>query len=786
MLKRCMKRHFKKLNNNGSTMLIVLVAVTLISLLATVLMAMSYMNYSMKATELESKRNFYTAEIVLDQINVGLQSEISASVEDAYIRSMQRYTLEDDEERNNNFANYYIGELRTRLRTEDLDSKYQIEPEDRDGDGVIDSGLVKYLDVSLQTAYTNGSLKITSPTNARMESMATATVDETGATVYESQGLVLYDLCIEYTDANDFTTIIETDIRLKTPSLTLVTKTAMPNVFDYSLVADAGIVGSGGSTVSFIGNVYAGNDVDPAVVDDKGGVNMSQGSSWTVDGESRLVSAGPLTIPTTSTFTSTAKTNCWFEDINLEKYSTTSGTLNLSGSTYVADDLTIAGKGANVTISGNYYGFGTETATAEGSSAIIVNGTNAIVDLSGLENLMLGGNAFIQTSSATYSVTGAFGADNNQDVLLGNSLAVKSDQIAYLVPADCVGVNGTDVLIGSNPMTENQYIKWEEYRQKRLANDASYANYEPVSFTKNVKILGKSLNEYEKNGLGYKTVFRQVNGQSLCYLYLDFQPESAAAYYKDYYYAAQLQMNQYIKTYNNRILMNPDMVSYEARGTVLAYALDSTGGQISIMNDTMGATRTEEEKNEIKEEQAELAERFQRLNAKLTLEESDVTTEELTHTVYENLINEAVMNALPLGVPKRYEFDVSASQTVKAVFINNRGAADYVYEATDSDVCVIVATGNVELKGNYEGVIICDGKIIVNGGVACVQPDKANVIKMLRTPESDAADATSLIATYFKDGDKYSMDTSLSAEVNNSMAGQEISDLVVYENWEKR
>ena len=215
MFRKLVKRHKCKLNNSGSTMMIVMVAVALIAVLATILMSMSYMNYNMKVTELNSKKNFYTAEIVLDQINVGLQKEISDSLEDAYVRSMQRYTLDDDTTRNTNFANYYIGELTSRLRTASLDSEYQIAPIDTDGDGTYDCGLVHYLDTALQTAYANGDLIISS-SEPKMQSVAISRINESGMIEYESQGLVLYNLYISYTDANDFTSVIETNIRLNT------------------------------------------------------------------------------------------------------------------------------------------------------------------------------------------------------------------------------------------------------------------------------------------------------------------------------------------------------------------------------------------------------------------------------------------------------------------------------------------------------------------------------------------------------------------------------------------
>lgn len=788
MFKKMYRRQRVKLNNNGSTMMIVMVAVSLIAILATVLMAMSYMNYNMKVTEMNSKKNFYTAEVVLDQINAGLQKEISDSLEDAYVRSMQRYTLEDDTTRNTNFANYYIGELRNRLRTASLDSQYQIAPIDTDGDGVYDCGLVHYLDSALQAAYVNGNLKITSD-EKKMESVAISKVDpDSGAMVYESQGLVLYDICIEYTDADKFTSVIKTDIRLNTPALTLVTKTAMPNVFDYCLVADAGISGGPtGTTVTFTGDIYAGNDTGSTV--ERGGINVGNSHTWNFEGESRIVSAGPVMVASYATLNAANQTNCWFESIHLPKYGTSrSGELSLAGNTYVKDDLTIEGDQANVTLGGNYVGFGYGS-TATDSSAIILNGKNSTLDMSGLNRLVLGGNAYIQTSKVSYNVDAGngYGADNNTDILTGNSLAVKSDQIAYLVPAECIGVNGSDLLIGRNPMTAEEYTKWKNYENRRLSGEAKYANYEMVSMTKDTNTLNKSLGELDLNGIGYKTIFRTINGDTLCYLYLDLTEEGAAAYYQEYYYAAQTKMNRYIMSYNNRILMNPTMTEYESKGTILSYALDEEGGNISILDNTMDASRDPDELKDIKDEQDICAGRFERLNAKLTLEESDVTDVELGKTVYANLVNEAVMDALPnTASVTPYVAEISTGNEIKAVFVNNRGVGPYIYGHGDEDICVIVATGDVYLEADFDGLLITDGKVVMNGATS-VTPNKSLVLKMLRMKESDAADAPSLIAKFFKNGDKYSLDTSLTGVVTNSMSGQqEISDLIIYENWAKQ
>ena len=820
MYNRLVRRHTRKLNNIGSTMLIVMVTIALISVLASVLMSMSYMNYNMKVTEMNSKKNFYSAEIVLDQINVGLQKEISDSVEDAYVRSMQRYTLEEDVTRNTNFANYYISELTNRLRTASLDTQYQIAPIDTDGDGAYDCGLVHYLDSTLQAAYNNGTLIVKS-TNPKMQSVAVSKTADDGTVTYEGQGLVLYDLHIEYTDANGFTSVIETDIRLKTPELTLVTKTAMPNVFDYCLVADAGIVGgTTGVITTFSGNIYAGNDTNASVDPtaewtcqcgkintgefctfcfakknvDLGGIKCSSTHNWTVDGLSKIVSAGPITVENGATFTTKEDTNCWAEELRLTKHTgATSGTLNLYGNTYVKDDLTIEGNGATVNLKGNYYGFGYGS-TAEESSSIVMNGKNAVLDMTALERLMLGGNAYIQTSRVSYAVDSTT-TYNTNNILTGNTLAVKSDQIAYLVPGECIGVNGSSVLVGKNPMTVSEYERWMNYEALRVDGDTGYSDYKLVSLTKNVSMLGKALGDYELNSTsGYKTVFRTVNGETLCYLYLDLTKNGAANYYTDFYYKAESKMKNYIMAYNNRILMDVTaMDKLSSRGTILTYSQKADGtGDISLVQNTVNEATTTEQIDALEKEYFVHAGRFERMKAKLTVEESEVTAEELTKTVYANLINESVMNSLTPGTPviAKYPFEVLGD--TRAVFVNNKGLAPYVYD--DETICVIIATGDVKLTKNFDGLLIVDGKVIIDSGVNKVEPNKTLVLKTLRQDERDASGnivdagtgAVSLISKYFKNGERYSMDTKLSGEVTNTMAGQSLGDLIVYENWAKQ
>lgn len=117
----------------------------------------------------------------------------------------------------------------------------------------------------------------------------------------------------------------------------------------------------------------------------------------------KVVCKGEISVGLNSTFTSGGSVNLWARGLNAASVKN----VTLSGTTYFADDLTIAGKNNNVKISGNYYGYGSyESATSDDcvakdqyiqsglsgaalSSAIVVNGKNTTLDLSDTQKLMI-------------------------------------------------------------------------------------------------------------------------------------------------------------------------------------------------------------------------------------------------------------------------------------------------------------------------------------------------------------------------------------------------------------
>ena len=83
---KSLEQNRKKLHKDdrGSAMAMVIVIITFIAILAAILMFISYVGYQMRMLDRAGKDNFYTAETVLDEINVGLQNEVSDAVAKAY------------------------------------------------------------------------------------------------------------------------------------------------------------------------------------------------------------------------------------------------------------------------------------------------------------------------------------------------------------------------------------------------------------------------------------------------------------------------------------------------------------------------------------------------------------------------------------------------------------------------------------------------------------------------------------------------------------------------------
>ncbi len=89
-----MKKRFKikKLNNDGAALIFAILVVMFISILTTILLYVSGMNYEMKMTDYKTQVSFYGAEIPLEELRVCLAEDASAAAIDAYKAVMKDYS----------------------------------------------------------------------------------------------------------------------------------------------------------------------------------------------------------------------------------------------------------------------------------------------------------------------------------------------------------------------------------------------------------------------------------------------------------------------------------------------------------------------------------------------------------------------------------------------------------------------------------------------------------------------------------------------------------------------
>lgn len=748
-------------DNKGYAIVMVIVALALGMILVGVLLSISLLNYKMKVTEYNSKDNFYSAEVVLDQIYAGLQNEVSEAAGTAYMEAMQKYKTSDaadaEAARTYQFNQDYIIALREALvdpATGD-DTKYYVGGNAAEYNAttqMYNLGLCAFLDQTLASKIKNGSLTVT------------ADGSTTGNMVATASGITLEKLKICYTDDKGFYSEIQTDILIGFPQFSLKETSIIPNVFEYALIAKDSVEFSNVNSAVVKDDMFAGND----------GISLSGSGVLFHDDVDYLVTGGEITVDTNSSLQLNSNYT-WVRGVTVD-----GGELVTDTDLYVVDDLTLSGLSPYVSLDGNYYGYSgskvTDIDLAEGTSAgsqsaMIVNCRKGVLELDNLQELLLGGNAFVGAGAVDTSDVGIAGAVN-KDVLLGTSLSNKADQIAFLVPEECIGTSNGVTLVGKNPMTEEEYEKWIDLQ-------ADYYNYQFVDETKTVELLGKPLSDYfsGQGGVHYQTVFQNIHGETICYVYLKMNAEQAAVYYRDYVDAASDAMIEYIDRFGNNITLDTDYTDIQAKGNLVTYMTSSD--TLTIVHDNLSSDAALLADAQVT--QGEYEQRYVALCSKLTTNFNGLTeSEKNNNNVYLNLISTSAVSALT--EPKIYVYGSNTGIVANSdITVQNQkvtiGGNDY------SRVKLIVTSGDVSVQGDFDGLIISGGEVTIHSSTGSVYAqNKEDVTKLLQCKPVGGGTNLSLIETYFINGDRYAFDGSDS----NTSTYVDLDGVIAYRNWIKK
>ncbi len=827
--KNCIKKLHGCLrqDNRGSAIVIVIIAMALIGILVSSILWSAYMNYMIKLADVRNKNSFYSAETVMEQIMAGMQHEASAAITISYQDVMKNWEFDENEtNRFNRFGTTYLDTLVKNL-TDPLK-----------GTGFYSLKVLKdFVDDDL---FAGVDVTEWEKSSCRME-------------LVNNSSLVLYDVRVSYTDENDYVSIINTDICIDVPKLVFYQNGSIDSLYEYALIGNTGIHTEDGSGAALIdGSIYAGQDETLG----GGGITVNQASSLTVKEGKLVISKGDIAVKGPSAGFIVRDVPDYGARVYAAGLNLNSGTLSLDSRTYVANDLILTGNGSRATLTKEYYGYGSSVETGMGdgavtpslSSAILINGRNATVDMSGVNKLLLAGRAYIgQSLSTGPAASGTPGgpAGASKSVLMGESIAVKGNQIAYLVPAECIGTLDGKTLVGQNPLNGAMAATVEDY--KNLYGAA----FKEVDFDKPVyKLDNKTLSEFGVTDMNHiRKIYTQYNSadsenKTLVYYYLVMDKDKAAEYFIQYYNfnASKEAIDSYFKKYATGGIILGDYTAENAQYTILGNSLVSDalsdsgvtllkGFQPTVPDegDGEGGTGEEDEQptpdegyQEVSDNTSELknfkdeaevlelsetyAKTFKALTTNLT---EDISTVSPNQNVFNSIIREDML--------RDYLDDNGGTVVFKsedgmiAVLTNCTGDGDGNDETvtlsklagklgTDGKlknirlIVVIdrddnaedgITGGNIIIDGDFTGLIVAQGEITIAGALS-VKRDKMGTYKALNAPFSDT-DAQMPMDFFVNGSGILAEEVTDGSKVDESgILNVDLSEIVRYMNWIKK
>lgn len=783
----------KKLHkdNTGAGLLMVLIMVAFLGILAGILMFVTYMGYQMRLVDKQGKDNFYTAETVLDEINVGLQAELSVALTEAYGDVMRNYSIYNTpEERTARFNEKYVTVLKTAIEDPAQPGHYDIDK------------LRSYVSEALlgDGASADGSSDNFGSYGAIIESNKG---EDLFPLIKDGKGLVISDLKVTYVNERGFVSIITTDLRLAFPEVRFANNTATPDLNRYCIVADRGLKAGNtitGKSVNITGDVYA----DTMILGKQSGTDY-KGENYVFAENTKVIFEAPeetdseaMETPAATIVSngnieinnaelSTTQVDLWGRNLVLN-----SASVNLNGNTCMENDMKLEGTGSEAVLSGTYTGFGVGTDIADSSSAIVINGRDSSLDFSSLKTIIIGGHTFVGTSSQEL-MNGVNDGDVRTDILMGESVAVKSNQLIYLIPPEALGCERMeDGVIGesvyrSNPMRIEQYMEIKDNPEKYLMLDANRQiaelGYNRLSDYMEEQELSDGTKEYRPT-----IIVKQTNSGSLVYCYMKFKDRAAAnRYFRDYYGVNAESVQKYTRIYADVIKMpeaSEDLVYLHLAGNVLTY---EPGGEYEILE----ATDDYGEVNEASKLTSVRVDMYKALISKMVTNLSKLTLDEQSKTVYENIIMENGISRIVKGLRTSNTADTVIVETTDGLLAAVFSTGDYTVDSsTPSNVALVVCEGDIRVKKDFKGSLIAGGEIIIsdendsdrNVELTTLKPEEYNRLMMANATSGD--DTQYYVYEVFKDGTGYVSNMGLA--VDKGTEDVNLSELIVYERWSKQ
>lgn len=742
-----MKKNSFHKDDRGASLLAVLILMVVVSAIAVVITKITIVNIQMKEVERGTKKNFYSADAIMDDLRTGAREQAETALENAYVDVLQHYVDYTSGGKNAQdvFKQNYMNGL----------EKYFADPMKTKVDTTNDEGSVVYRVAGYDADKVKGCIL-----DGTQRGCFVAPADPKYEIDYGAGTFTLKDVRVVYKDAQDYETTITTDLVFSTPDMNFSGQSQVQEFMKYALIADDQI-NVNASNVTVDGSVYAG----------AGGIVASGNGTGVLNGRMILTRGDIVADMGSALKVGDGNSSIWAE--NLMTTGKSAATLNVNGNMYVADDLALNAKESKVTLKGNYYGYnfqknygaGDTVATdADFSSAIMINGKSSSLNIQNLKFLLLAGRTFIARGNNS----------SNTDIQMGESIAARTNQLAYYVPERYVKVeSGESTLLKWNDAPQNVTIGEKEYP----IGESDYAasiHVDPVKLDGWLNHANPIVPYYYTNGVNY---------------YLNFKSQQDANEFYAAYYAGNtgkagglagtyLDKNALIIDEHNKMIMTlsgdimyrtkPEEMFQEKAVTIEP---DNWKDSAGLLWDYCSKLAVSYKSLELGLKDFGQSVTPDQVRFSVTDENGHEKIDKSIDPLFDKLIDRSALQEEIAKHKNPGDTGFTVYHPADDVYlIDNTGVYDLPTSITKG---IVVATGSVKVSGNFEGLIISGGKVTFDANVQ-VKGNKLLVSNLFKEDQSRQAP---LFSKFFRD---------CSGTAASNISGQlDLDSYINYDEWKK-
>ncbi len=742
------------MNNRGSSLVMIVIIMLFVAVISSLILTVTVRSFLTAKVKAKAEKSFYTAEEAMDTVKARLEQYADEAAALAYTEWLEEYSLTSDTaDRKASFYAHFERELNNLVETRFMNG--------------TNSEYYGSMFSSIGTETTVRWLSGNKDPNDTYDGDGDDDIYVDAGTLNDDGVVTVKNLGIRFTNSDGTSTDITTSVRLTIayPDFKIKLPGRENPANDFVMIADGNIRNElSGGTTNITGNVYAGGEGD--VTTGAQGICFLGNGTKVILTADRVITRKALSAYDGATFTIKGnhnafsfdygyKSSIWAGNVLLDLSNNVSGSLvnkmDITGDIYLSDDLTLNSDGASFKLKGNYYGYSVNNATAddanrngtpEGSSAILINGKDAELDMTNCDVIWVAGKAFLTVPGNSTALS----------FVEGESLTVRGLQTSYLVPGELLflttteGGNTVKNPIGHNPMDSSEIsdindvtVDFNVYREATGVDVAKYLDVnEPVK---------------------HLSVIYRVNNKvhELTYFFYNFRNHDNAREYFSHFYDTNesLVKSRMNMLGNGKILVNADALSNT--GNVITY--EKTG---SVKHVDMIDGEDDYASSKYVSEESKLSSKFEALCTTLT--------ETGTGAAPQAKLTESLVYF------DRIPYD---GEELEFTWTDEEGSHKYRLITCDGDLAIsgslgsyngeiVIATGNVTVgTAPFKGLIIAGGDIILNGSSNIVyDPDSVGY----------------LVSTYSEVG-KYFVNTGVGTSGSSVTASDIIS--VQYEGFKK-